>query len=134
MPSKRHGAKIPLPSRPCDRLATMGRSPRTKVRILLGAAAILGIACGGTPVPRAKAPVLAGEQAKCKVAASQGSPLVTEWPASEKANLEARLREGGVAVAYSGCSMRLLPQCRIKGSYVWQRTTSSSDMMEIHNE
>ena len=39
--------------------------------------------------------------------------LVTEWPASEKANLEVRLREGAVAVAYSGCEMRLVPDCRV---------------------
>lgn len=72
--------------------------------------------------------------AKCKVAASQESPLVTEWPASEKANLEARLREGGVAVAYTGCSLRLVPQCRLPGSYKWQRTTVSSDRFEIRSE
>jgi hypothetical protein len=68
------------------------------------------------------------------VAKSQTSPLVTEWPASEKANLEARLREGGVVVSYAGCAMRLLPQCRVKGSYVWQRTTPATDVMEIQNE
>ena len=33
-------------------------------------------------------PHVPAEQARCRVAASQSSPLVTEWPASEKANLE----------------------------------------------
>ena len=73
------------------------------------------------------------EQGKCRVAASQSSPLVTEWPASEKANLEVLLRNGAVAVAYSGCAMRVLAECRVKGEYHWQRTTPSSDSLEIND-
>jgi len=73
------------------------------------------------------------ELARCRVAASQSAPLVTEWPASEKANLEAMLREGAVAVAYSGCSMRLLPDCRVRGGYRWLRTTPATDSLEIND-
>jgi hypothetical protein len=72
-------------------------------------------------------------QAKCRIAASHESPLVTEWPASEKANLEARLREGTVVVSYSGCDLRLLSQCRMPGTYGWRRTTTSTDVVEIRN-
>jgi hypothetical protein len=75
-----------------------------------------------------------GGQGKCRVAASQNSPLVTEWPATEKAHLEALSHAGAVLVAYSGCSMRLLPACRVRGSYRWQRTTPSTDTLEIGNE
>ncbi len=75
-----------------------------------------------------------GGLAKCQVAASQQNPLVTEWPASEKANLESRLATGGVIVAYSGCEMRLLPACRVPGLYRWQRTTTSTDAIEIRSE
>ncbi|MEK6686844.1 MAG: hypothetical protein AABZ01_00130, partial [Gemmatimonadota bacterium] len=41
--------------------------------------------------------------ARCRVAASQDQPLVTEWPASYKARLEAMLLQGAVAVEYLGC-------------------------------
>ena len=58
---------------------------------------------------------------------------MTEWPASEKANLEVLLRNGAVAVAYSGCSMRVLAECRVKGEYHWQRTTPASDSLEIND-
>src|SRR6185295_15203925 len=57
----------------------------------------------------------------------------TEWPASEKANLEARLREGAVVVSYSGCTLRMLPRCRARGGYQWRRTTTSTDVVEIRN-
>src|SRR3954470_10637174 len=87
----------------------------------------------GLPGARAVIPQAPTELGKCRVAASQTSPLVTEWPASEKANLEVMLHGGAVAVAYSGCSMRLLPQCRVRGSYQWQRTTPATDSLEIND-
>jgi hypothetical protein len=99
--------------------------------VLLGAAAA-GCATG-TAGARAVLPQAPSELGKCRVAASQTSPLVTEWPASEKANLETLLHGGAVAVAYSGCSMRLLPQCRVRGSYQWQRTTPATDSLEIND-
>src|SRR4051794_4440298 len=105
-----------------------------RARWMLAVAVTGSVGCAGSMMPRASAPAAPRELAKCSVAASQTNPLVTEWPASEKANLEARLREGGMVVAYAGCSMRLLPQCHVKGNYAWQRTTAATDQMEIHNE
>ena len=81
----------------------------------------------------ARPPEMPGDQAKCHLAANHENPLVTEWPASDKANLEARLGEGAVVVAYSGCSLRMLPRCRPAGSYRWRRTTIATDTIEIHN-
>jgi hypothetical protein len=73
-------------------------------------------------------------EGRCRAAAGQPTPLLTEWPASEKASLEAMLRGGAVAVEYSGCSMRVLTQCRLGGAYGWQRTTPASEVLEIKNE
>jgi len=104
--------------------------------LLAASCAAAGVAgCAQTSGDKARSvlPRVPAEQAKCRVAASQSSPLVTEWPASEKANLEVLLRSGTVAVAYSGCSMRLLPECRVKGEYHWQRTTPSTDSLEIND-
>jgi hypothetical protein len=92
-------------------------------------------ACGGGgALPRAQAPGVPGEQARCQAAAVSGSPLITEWPAAEKANLQARLRSGGLAVEFTGCSMRPITACTLRGSYRWQRTTLSSEGIEIHNQ
>jgi len=74
-------------------------------------------------------------ESKCQLAAGQSSLLVTEWSATEKANLEAQLAGGGaVAVAFSGCQMTVLPECRLGGGYSWQRTTPSRDVVEIENQ
>src|SRR5690606_19103979 len=71
--------------------------------------------------------------AKCSVAKSSASPLVTEWPASEKANLETMIDSQAVVVSYSGCEMRVLDRCRISGTYGFRRTTLSEDTLEIKN-
>ncbi len=68
---------------------------------------------------------------KCKVAVSQESPLVTEWPASEKARLESLVSRQVVAVEYSGCEMKIVDRCRVKGNYAWRSTTLSTDTVEI---
>jgi hypothetical protein len=101
--------------------------------VLAACACALGCVQSSTAKARSVLPHVPAEQARCRVAASQSSPLVTEWPASEKANLEVLLRSGTVAVAYSGCSMRLLPECRVPGEYYWQQTTPATDSLEIND-
>jgi hypothetical protein len=96
---------------------------------------LLGACAYESPAVRARGllPRAPAEGGRCQVAASQSSPLVTEWPASEKANLEVLLRSGPVAVAYTGCSMRVLSECRLRGGYRWTRTTPSTDALEIND-
>lgn len=83
------------------------------------------------PSAPAQIPGVNGGPAACQYALSQGNPLLTEWPASEKANLEGLLRGGAVAVEFTGCAMRLLPQCRPGGRYTFDRTTLASDSIDI---
>src|SRR6188768_1557651 len=106
---------------------------RVLVRVL-GVSSLL-TACGGSsPLPRAHAPGLPDEAARCGLAARNESPLVTEWSPAEKANLQARLRSGALAVEFTGCSMRPILGCSVRGSYRWQRTTLSSEAIEIHDQ
>jgi hypothetical protein len=94
------------------------------------------VACGGGgsggsgPQP-SLAPDDPSGVAKCKVAVNQESPLVTEWPASEKARLEALVAKQVVAVEYSGCEMKVVEGCSIPGSYGWKQTTLATDTVEI---
>jgi hypothetical protein len=71
--------------------------------------------------------------AKCKIAASSDSPLVTEWPASEKAHLQSLASRQMVAVQYSGCELKIVDGCRLPGNYRWQHTTLATDTVEIEN-
>src|SRR5690606_2679154 len=74
------------------------------------------------------------ELARCTVAKSHEQPLVTEWPASYKARLEALLQAGAVAVEYSGCDLRIVDRCRLSGGYAWKKTTLSTDTTDIQDE
>ncbi len=102
--------------------------------VLLGSAVALSACGGGAELPRAKAPSAPDAEARCRAATRSESPLVTEWSSAEKANLQARLRSGGLAVEFTGCSMRPITGCTVRGSYRWQRTTLSSEAIEIHNQ
>jgi hypothetical protein len=105
------------------------------VRVAQSCVLLLVLAgCGGASLPRASAPAIPDSEARCRTAARHDNPLLTEWSSAEKANLQARLRSGGLAVEYTGCSMRPLPACTLRGSYRWQRTTLSSEGIEIRNE
>ena len=84
--------------------------------------------CGAAPLPNISA------EARCRVGQSQTSVLVTEWGASEKANLEAALNHGAVAVAFSGCELRLVPSCALGGAYQWHRTTPSAESIALRTE
>lgn len=84
---------------------------------------------GDDTVPTA--PTLGG---KCRVGSTQAGLLITEWSAAEKANLEAMLKQGAVPVAFSGCSMKVISQCKLGGAYNWQRTTVTTDGIDINNE
>jgi hypothetical protein len=93
--------------------------------------------CGSAPLAEAVIPNGGADPtplARCHVAASQEQPLVTEWPASYKARLEAALLEGAVAVEYLGCDLRIVDRCKVPGSYAWKKTTLSTDTTDIRNE
>ena len=104
--------------------------------LALGSTAVLA-GCAGAPTAPAAIPNGGADTtplAKCRVAADHDEPLVTEWPSSYKARLEALLHRGGVAVSYSGCELHIVEACALPGSYEWRRTTLSRDSTDIGDE
>lgn len=97
------------------------------------ASAFSGACGGGSLKPTLATPADPTPLEKCRIAASHESPLVTEWPASEKARLQTVLGSRAVAVSYSGCELRIVDQCSVSGQYAWHRTTLSTDSVEIRN-
>ncbi len=72
-------------------------------------------------------------QTKCGVTASQARPLIVEWPSSDRATLEAQVKQGLVAVRYEGCEMEVLSQCRAPGAYGYTGLTRKDDHLAIHD-
>lgn len=107
------------------------------LRVLPALLAVSVAGCGSflqpssSPVPIQPDP---SPLAKCRVGASAQSPLVTEWPASEKANLERLAKGQTVAVEYSGCELHIAAACVLPGAYKWKATTLATDSVEIGNQ
>lgn len=85
-----------------------------------------GGAGGGLPAARL------GSETRCN--ASRGdAPIVTEWSASERANLESRSSGGAIVVRYAGCDLTIVERCRLPGKYAYRRTTLATDTFEIRD-
>jgi hypothetical protein len=65
---------------------------------------------------------------------TQTSPLVTEWPASEKARLQSLVQTQPVAVRFAGCELEVVESCTLPGRYVWQRTALATDTLDIDDK
>ena len=73
-------------------------------------------------------------QATCAVSASQTRPLIVEWPAADRASLEAQTRHGLVVVRYEGCELEVLRRCRAIGDYAFVSLTPKQEGVTIHDE
>lgn len=82
-----------------------------------------------------KAPTMesATGEAKCGVRKSAAKPLVVEWPAADRAALEARTSRGLVAVRYAGCEMEVLTNCTADGAYEYLGLTQKREGVKITN-
>jgi len=108
-------------------------------RLFAWGTAVTVAGCGGlipapTP-PTATATAPADPQTtKCTVERDQARPLLVEWPAADKASLEAQSQDQIVVVAYEGCRLRLLPGCGVAGTYEFRPTSPARDRVEVQSE
>jgi hypothetical protein len=110
---------------------------KTLALVTAAASVLCSVACSSLLPTSLPAPSLAATDptplAKCKISSSAQSPLVTEWPASEKAHLESLASSQTIAVEYVGCELSIVDGCALTGSYVWQRTTLATDTIDVAN-
>jgi hypothetical protein len=97
-------------------------------------AALAAVACGRGVAPEPKLPQFSPEgQTKCGIVKSSTRPLIVEWPAADRAQLEAAAKRGIAAVRYSGCEMEVLPRCSVTGSYRFTPTTRKLERVAIRD-
>ena len=72
-------------------------------------------------------------QSRCGVRKSADKPLIVEWPAADRAALEARAGRGLVAVRYEGCEMEILTTCTASGEYDYVGLTQKREGVRITN-
>ncbi len=73
-------------------------------------------------------------QAKCAIKKSQSEPLIIEWPATQRAKLEAIASRGAIAVRYDGCEMEVMGGCKIPRAYDYTATTRQREHVSIKDE
>lgn len=86
-------------------------------------------ACGGTSAPP-PSPMPAS-------ATYQGDnlePMVVDWQPEQRGELEASMRQGVIAVAYGSRGLRLLPDCRVDGSYSYLGMTRRERVIRLRSE
>lgn len=93
------------------------------------------VGCSRSQAPTTRAPsatdALGGEALCSEHPAPR--PLLVEWPAADRASLEAAATGGVVAVQYDGCQMRVISRCEVGGGYDYQGTTRKHDEVRIRD-
>lgn len=103
-------------------------------RVAAWVSPLVMIACADTAGTVRAPEIPSDQQARSRVRPDPLEPLVIEWPASERAELEARLGSGLVVVRYDGRTMDVLRQCRMAGGYEFHTTSVHRDLIVIEDE
>ncbi|MBX3200691.1 MAG: hypothetical protein KF894_21320 [Labilithrix sp.] len=92
-------------------------------------------ACGGaTPASavRPAAPTASGALGEDACGADGSTPLVVDWPAHRRAELEATLRKGGALLASYDCKeLRVLSDCRGEGGYRFEPVSLKEELVRM---
>jgi hypothetical protein len=71
---------------------------------------------------------------QCKVGKDAARPMLVEWPAVEKASLQASAERGLVVVRYDGCRLKQLARCKADGDYDFVETSRAQDGFVIKDK
>lgn len=105
--------------------------------VLLVTAGLAGTASSCTPgvvAGAAKAPGVPDGECDPKALGGVVSPLVLEWPASARSDLEAATQDGVVVVAFSCTGVKVLADCKVKGNYGYRAVTARTETTLIEGK
>ncbi len=77
-----------------------------------------------------------GAAASCKAIGSvgdEGQPLVVDWEAEQRADLETAMRHGLAVVHYDCGQLKVLNDCKVEGSYAFSGTTMQEKVLTLTN-
>jgi hypothetical protein len=97
-------------------------------------AAVASMGCAGAPGVDPKVPEYAPKDQTTALAAKSATrPLILQWPAADRAALEARRASGVVVVRYSGREMEVLRGCRAEAAYRYVALTPKEEDVVMRN-
>lgn len=86
---------------------------------------------GSVTPPRATEALSQG--GACHAPSGESRPLLVEWPAADRAQLEAAAHQGLVAVRYDGCQLQVLSRCELEGGYEYRSLNHKRDELKIRD-
>lgn len=104
---------------------------------LLSTLALAGTATSckpGVVAGAAKAPAVPDNECDPKALSGVVSPLVLEWPASARSDLEAAAQEGVVVVSFTCTGVKVLADCKVKGGYGYRSVTARTETTLIEGK
>jgi uncharacterized protein len=109
------------------RLLRLGSSA---IAVLCGVSAA---GCGPAPLPAQPESNVAQATGRTSVLVvdGPGSPLVVDWKAEQRVDLEVAMRQGVAVVAYDGNHLRLLGDCRIEGTYGFFGVVTKEEVVRL---
>jgi hypothetical protein len=96
--------------------------------------ALLALAACARPAVDPSVPAYTpGDQTTASAAKSASRPLVLEWPAADRAALEAQRAGGVVVVRYGGSEMEVLRGCHAPGTYRYVPVTPKQEGLVVRD-
>jgi TPR repeat protein len=110
--------------------------------VAIGCVATLGLALAAfrlgsrvAPVePTAASALNPGDQGACHLVGNYGQPLVVDWEAPERIDMEEAMHDGVAVVACNGASLRLLRGCSASGSYGFLAVSRSEELVRLESK
>ena len=104
----------------------------------MAALATLVAGCGSSgvgPAVRPEQPTGAGATGRTTIKPVDGpaTPLIVDWKAEERADLEEVIHDGVAIVAWKNDGLRLLKRCRLKGEYGYLPIQVKKDVVRLES-
>ncbi len=71
--------------------------------------------------------------AECRIVSDRGEPLIVDWPAHQRGNLEEAMNDGVAVLAYDCHSLRLLKGCHIDSTYGFMAFSKKEETIRFEN-
>jgi hypothetical protein len=110
--------------------------PGNFARVARGGIIALAAGCGGVPgATPPDAPTAAEATGRLSVKAVSGpsAPLIVDWKAEQRADLEEVIADGVAIVAWDDQGLRLLRRCRLDGEYGYLPIQVKKDVVRLES-
>jgi TPR repeat protein len=109
------------------------RSPRSSRTLAMMALGIWGTACGPKRLPPPNPDGFANNTNRPTVLVVDGpsTPLVVDWKAEQRTDLEVAMREGVAVVHYDGKALELLRDCTLDGHYGFYGVATKQEVVRL---